>query len=75
MHETLKKRVEKLEEEAVPIVTPEAKEIMDLLERGREFIEHPERFPPEDPEETEAMLKEVLASYHHEKKMEARNKP
>ncbi len=70
----MKKRVEKLETEATPIWTPEALEIDRLLREGREFIEHPERFPPEDPEETRAMLKELLASYHHERKMEARGK-
>jgi hypothetical protein len=72
MHEGLKKRLEKLEEEKAPLITPEAKEIIDLLNRGEEFLEHPERYPPEDPEETERMLKEVLASGLHAKKMETK---
>jgi len=78
MVEALKKRLEKLEEERIPIVTPEAKEIIDLLHRGEEFFIHPERFPPEDPEETRRMLKDFLASDEaralSEKKMEAKGK-
>ena len=62
MVEALKKRLVKLEEEKAPPITPEGQEIIDLLNRGEEFFEHPERFPPEDPEETRCMLKDLLES-------------
>ena len=79
MVEALKKRLVKLEEERAPTITPEGQEIIDLLHRGEEFIEHPERFPPEDPEETERMLADFLQSPEarvaYVRKMEAIGKP
>lgn len=76
MHEALKKRLGKLEEERIPIITPQALEIIDLLRRHEEILKH---LSPEDPSETEAMLKEFLESDEarmlSKKKMEAKGKP
>lgn len=62
MHEDLKKRVERLEEEKAPPITPEGQAIIDLLNEYKGLWEHPENYPPEDPAETERWLKEYLAS-------------
>ena len=62
MNEALKKRLEKLEAEAIPIITPEGQEIIDLLHVMEPYIEDPEWFPPEDPVETERMLADFLQS-------------
>jgi hypothetical protein len=75
MAEALKKRIEKLEEEKAPLITPEAKEIIDLLHRDEEFFTHPERFPPEDPEETERMLKDFLESDEARALQEKKRRP